>query len=185
MVTITATTSFVTDTEAAKFVGCSAEQQQKVDAAATNAQKYATAASKYLNGDSSATPRYTTWFGTYDADRHNIVKEHFSKISGNKFAEYTYDCITCTHTDVYAYVYPTQYGKMYLCPVFWRAPATGTDSQAGTIVAQASLFAANGGTHKYVYGQPACRRLANSSPVQTVMNADSYQYFAENNPPLA
>ena len=45
-------------------------------------------------------------------------------------------------------------------------------------------FTAVAGTSDYAYGQSACKSLAISNPAEAVMNADSHEYFAENNPSL-
>jgi peptidyl-Lys metalloendopeptidase len=71
---------------------------------------------------------------------------------------------------------------MWLCNAFWNAPATGTDSKAGTIVHESSHWTAAGGTGDYAYGQSAAKSLATSNPNNAVMNADSHEYFAENTP---
>lgn len=81
-------------------------------------------------------------------------------------------------------MYPDQFGTVYLGPRFWQAPVTGTDSQAGFLVGAASQFLANGGTKNHEYGQDDCRELARVNPADAITNADSYQYFAENDPPL-
>ena len=97
-----------------------------------------------------------------------------------------------------------RFGKVYFCGAYWNAPNTGTDSrvsilytqiivalshiietQAGTIIHESSHFTANGGTNDYAYGQSAAKSLAISNPANAVMNADSHEYFAENNPVLA
>ncbi|KZV67402.1 zincin, partial [Peniophora sp. CONT] len=83
----------------------------------------------------------------------------------------TYDC-TCDESGTYAYVYADEPGYVYLCPVFWDAPATGTDSQAGTIVHEQSHFTVNGGTSDHVYGQSAAKSLASSNPSQAIDNAE-------------
>lgn len=59
--------------------------------------------------------------------------------------------------------------------------------QAGTLVHEASHSTCNRGpgTQDYVYGQSGAKALAISSPNQAIFNADSYEYFAENNPSLA
>lgn len=57
--------------------------------------------------------------------------------------------------------------------------------QAGTIIHESSHFTKNGGTNDYVYGQSAAKSLALSNPSRAVMNADSHEYFAENNPALS
>ena len=87
-------------------------------------------------------------------------------------------------TPLIAYVYANTFGTVFLCPVFWSAPALGTDSKAGTIVHESSHFTRNGGTQDYKYGQTNCAALAISNPSQAVRNADSHEYFAENTPAL-
>jgi len=87
----------------ANFNGCSFLQQWQVKAAISSAQSYAKNTFSYISGVSSATTRYTTWFGEYDEDRKSIVQKHFELINGNNFAGFTYDC-TCTDAGVYAYV---------------------------------------------------------------------------------
>ncbi|CCO33040.1 Peptidyl-Lys metalloendopeptidase Short=MEP [Rhizoctonia solani AG-1 IB] len=58
----------------------------------------------------------------------------------------------------------------------------GTDSKAGTIVHEASHFPEYAGTADHAYGQGACRDLARNDPNRAAMNADSHEYFAENQP---
>ncbi|PVF91263.1 zincin [Serendipita vermifera] len=53
------------------------------------------------------------------------------------------------------------------------------------IVHESSHFTANGGTQDYAYGQSAAKSLATSNPARAIMNADSHEYFAENNPALS
>ncbi len=103
-------------------------------AAALGAYDYATTAWSYLDYANVDTPRYSAWFGAYDGARHETVLGHFRKMAGNDFVGFSYDC-TCTDAPgVYAYVYPDEFGTVYLCGAFWDAPALGTDSKAGTLV---------------------------------------------------
>ena len=53
------------------------------------------------------------------------------------------------------------------------------------MIHEASHYTANGGTSDYVYGQSGAKSLALSNPDQAVFNADSHEYFAENNPALS
>jgi peptidyl-Lys metalloendopeptidase len=69
-----------------------------------------------------------------------------------------------------------------VCGAFWSAPTTGTDSKSGTLVHETSHFTVVAGTNDHVYGQTACKRLATTNPTQALDNADSHEYFAENNP---
>ncbi len=94
----------------------------------------------------------------------------------------TFDC-GCKQ-NYYAYVYPTQPYKIYLCKVFWQAPLTGTDSQAGTLIHEMSHFNVVASTDDYVYGQAGAIQLASTNPDNAIMNADNHEYFAENTPSL-
>jgi peptidyl-Lys metalloendopeptidase len=42
----------------------------------------------------------------------------------------------------------------------------------------------NAGTNDHVYGQAGCKSLAKSNPTEAVDNADSHEYFSENDPVL-
>ncbi|GAB1104211.1 MAG: hypothetical protein Sw2LagTSB_21410 [Shewanella algae] len=92
----------------------------------------------------------------------------------------TFDC-SCKKS-YYAYVYPTQPYKIYMCNAFWSAPVSGTDSKGGTIVHEMSHFNVVAGTDDIVYGQSGAKSLALSNPAQAIQNADSHEYFAENTP---
>lgn len=169
-------------TTSASYVGCSASEQSELGTAAQGAQQYAGSAAAYLGSHSSATPRYTTWFGAFTAARHNTVVDHFQKISQTQFAGLTYDCSTCRQpgfgsTDASDHV--------VLCQSFWQAPMTGTDSKSGTLVNLVGRFPRNGGLKDSVKGQEGCRTLATDNPDSAAQNAASYEYFAENRPPLA
>ncbi|KAJ8469577.1 hypothetical protein ONZ45_g10909 [Pleurotus djamor] len=168
----------------ASFIGCSSTRQTQLNQAASAAQSYASGALSYLNSHTSATTRYTTWFGAFVTSRYNTVKSHFTNINGNSFASYTFDC-TCTDSGTYAYVYPDDFGTVTLCGAFWNAPLTGTDSKGGTLIHESSHFTRNGGTDDHVYGQSGAKSLAISNPAFAIDNADSHEYFAENNPALA
>ncbi|KAF5317550.1 hypothetical protein D9619_013141 [Psilocybe cf. subviscida] len=168
----------------AKYVGCSSSQQSALVSAASAAQSYASSSYSYASSHSSSTTRYTTWFGTFTTSRYNTVLSQYKSISSNTFSTFTFDC-TCTESDTYAYVYPDTFGYIYLCGAFWQAPTTGTDSKGGTIIHESSHFTKNGGTQDYAYGQSAAKSLAKSNPAQAILNADSHEYYSENNPALS
>ena len=86
--------------------------------------------------------------------------------------------------DTYAYVYPNEPYLIYFCGLFFSAPFTGTDSKAGVFVHELSHFNIIAGTDDVVYGQANARELARSYPATAITNADNYEYFAENTPPL-
>ncbi len=124
----------------------------------------ANGADAYMGGSLGA--RYTKWFGAADTARINKVKANFVAIK-DAFANkpVTVDC-GCKKT-YYAYVYPNQPYKIYVCKAFWTAPLTGTDSKGGTLVHEMSHFSAVAGTH----GGPAPRGAGPflcASPVASV-----------------
>lgn len=164
------------------FNACTTDQQNKLVTARTNATLYSSDALTYLGAPEQGF-RYTTWFGIYTSSRHSTVTDHFSAIKGAFVnAGITFDC-SCKQ-NYYAYVYPTQPYKIYLCRVFWTAPATGTDSKAGTLIHEMSHFNVVASTDDYVYGQTGAKNLAITDPNKAVNNADNHEYFAENTPAL-
>ncbi|MCW8875524.1 MAG: M35 family metallo-endopeptidase [Kangiellaceae bacterium] len=162
------------------FTGaCSNSEQNSILSALDAAKTMANDSVSYLNGNAGS--RYTTWFGTYSNSRWNKVASNFDSIKDaldNKSK--TFDC-SCNQR-YYAYVYPSQPYKVYLCKAFWSASLTGTDSKAGTIIHEISHFNVVAGTDDIVYGQTGAKNLAISNPDDAVKNADSHEYFAENTP---
>jgi peptidyl-Lys metalloendopeptidase len=161
---------------------CSASQKSTLASAVAAATNYATSANTYLSGAASATPRYTTWFGAFSNSGWATAKSHFAaEQSAFTTQALTLDC-QCKKKSVYAYVYPTQPYKIYLCGAFWAAPLTGTDSKGGTLVHEMSHFDVVASTNDWAYGQTAAKALAISDPTKALDNADSHEYFAENTP---
>ncbi|HEY9076029.1 MAG TPA: M35 family metallo-endopeptidase [Anaerolineaceae bacterium] len=164
------------------FNKCTADQQTSLVSARSTAQVYSKDAFAYLNNTLKGT-RYTTWFGIFNTARYDSVKTHFDAISNAMTnAGITFDC-SCKKP-YYAYVYPSQPYKIYLCKVFWSAPLEGSDSKAGTLIHEMSHFYVVASTQDYVYGQTGAKDLAIANPDHAINNADNHEYFAENTPPL-
>ncbi len=162
------------------FTSCSSSRQSSLLTARNNASTYSANSYNYLAAGTVGA-RYTTWFGTYNSSRYSTVRSHYSNIrSAMDTASVRFNC-SCTDSS-YAYVYPTQPYTIYLCNAFWSAPSTGTDSKAGTLVHEMSHFNVVAGTDDWAYGQTAAKNLARSNPSRAIDNADSHEYFAENNP---
>ena len=165
------------------YLSCTSSQQSKLVTARGQAKTYASGSKTYLNGISTGTTRYITWFGSYDTTRYGTVKSHFTSLTDAwNNASVTFDC-GCKK-NYYAYVYPNQPYRIYLCNVFWTAPPIGTDSQGGTLIHEMSHFYVVASTNDYVYGQTGAKNLAVTNPAQAIMNADNHEYFAENTPSL-
>ncbi len=169
-------------TASVSFSGrCSNTQKSDILTALDAASGITNNSSSYLTVDKPDGQRYRSWFGAYDTSRWNQAETHFSKIKDaidNK--PLTFDC-GCKQS-YFAYVYPDQPYKVYLCKSFWTAPVTGTDSRAGTIVHELSHFNVVAGTDDLGYGQTNARNLASTDPVKALNNADNHEYFAENTP---
>ncbi len=161
---------------------CTSSQKSQLASAVTAATNYAVSSTNYLNGTPSATARYTTWFGAYTSSRWATARDHYTK-ARNAFqsAALTLDC-SCKDSGTYAYVYPTQPYKIYVCGAFWSAPMTGTDSKGGTLVHEMMHFNVIASTDDWAYGQSAAKSLAKSNPTKALDNSDNHEYFAENNP---
>ncbi len=165
------------------YTRCTATQQTALQAAVEGAVGYSDGAIGYFAAG-SAGARYVKWFGAYQAARWTLAGTHFSNVKTAFTTEaLTFSC-QCKQKNVYAYVYPSRPYEIYLCGAFWPAPLTGTDSKAGTLIHEMTHFPAVAGTDDYAYGQAAAAQLALTNPDQAVDNADSHEYFAENNPPL-
>ena len=169
------------------FRNCTKEQERIIKEAHGEALRLATEARNVLSGTKvSARPaakRYLMWFGEYDKKRYATVSTHFLKIRdalGKKNVAFNADC----SEDWYAYVYPAKPYEIFLCNQFWQAPLLGTDCKAGAIIHETSHFYVVAGTDDDEYGQSKCKMLAKINPEHALGNADSHEYFAENNPPL-
>jgi peptidyl-Lys metalloendopeptidase len=171
------------------YLNCTNTNITKIGSALTNAQTYATNAYNFLvnlaTASRSTDVRFKTWFGTYTTSHYSTVQTHYNNLK-NAFAGQAFqlDCDCASDNSVYAFVYANQPYHVHLCGAFFSAPATGTDSKAGTLVHETSHFTVVAGTADNAYGQSACKSLAISNSTKAVNNADSHEYFAENNPAL-
>jgi peptidyl-Lys metalloendopeptidase len=160
------------------YRGCTTSEKTALKQAVSNAAQFSQKSEDWLAANPSGGGAYATWFGTYSSSRFTRVSSAYSRITSELTSKaVTLDCTS--DEDYYAYVYPDDPYVIYLCNAFWTAPATGTDSKAGTLVHESSHFTVNGGTDDHVYGQTAAKQLAKSNPADAVDNADNYEYFAE------
>jgi peptidyl-Lys metalloendopeptidase len=164
------------------FVGCSSTQIVDAGNAVVSARTYTENAKGYLNGGTAGL-RYTTWFGTFTSSRYSTMQQHFVALDtalDQTGGQISIDC-GCKQS-YYAFVYPDKPYQIHVCKAFWTAPMTGTDSKAGTLIHETSHFNVVASTDDWVYGQSGAKSLAISDPNKAIDNADSHEYFAENNP---
>lgn len=158
---------------------CTTTQESQLVTALNSARTYASNGASYFSHTYG--PRYTTWFGSYTSSRYATGKSHFNNISSALSTQtVTINC-GCKKS-YYAYVYPNDPYRIYVCRAFWSAPNTGTDSRAGTLIHETSHFTVVAGTDDHVYGTSAAKSLAISNPDQALDNADNHEYFGENTP---
>ncbi len=162
------------------FSNCTSSQSSTITSAIAAAKTMANSSVNYLNAGTQGT-RYKKWFGTYSSTRYATARSHFVNIKAALDSKpVVVDC-SCKQS-YYAYVYPTQPYKIYVCNAFWSAPMSGTDSKGGTLVHELSHFNVVAATDDHAYGQSAAASLAISNPTRALDNADSHEYFAENTP---
>jgi peptidyl-Lys metalloendopeptidase len=174
--------------KATEFKDCSTDRQAQLARALQDAKAFAILGRDVLK-TSCATEnpaeatRYTTWFGAVDRGRYALVTDHFTSIAAALAGQpVTFNC-ACAE-DFFAFVYPLQPYEIFVCNLFWPAPATGTDSQLGTLVHEMSHFKVVAGTLDTAYGKPGCQGLALRDPDAATRTADCHEYFAENDPAL-
>src|SRR6185295_20128626 len=103
----------------------------------------------------------------FSSNGWTTAKSHFNLIKAAFDTKpLTLDC-SCKKS-YYAYVYPTQPYKIYVCGAFWSAPLNGTDSRSGTLVHEMSHFDVVAGTEDWAYGQTAAKSLAVSNPTKAL-----------------
>ena len=165
------------------FSQCSNAQQESVTKAFVAGTAMAADGVEYLSSRKEQGPRYVNWFGPHEAARVTTVTNNFSAIK-NAFETKPVKVDCGCDEPYFAYVYPAQPYNIYVCKAFWTAPMTGTDSMGGTLLHEMSHFDVVAGTDDHVYGQSAAAELARTAPQRAINNADSHEYFGENNPPL-
>lgn len=164
-----------------EFHSCSESRKGDLANARENALNYADDSYDYLMiGIAGA--RYTTWFGANDGSRYSTVRTHFRKIRDAVDNERFKFYCDCNDSGTFAWVKRKKEYKIHLCPLFWSAPMTGTDSKAGTLIHEVSHFKVTADTDDIVYGQTAAMNLANTNPGNAIKNADNHEYFGEATP---
>ncbi|KAK0244887.1 hypothetical protein EDD85DRAFT_215286 [Armillaria nabsnona] len=159
----------------ASYTSCSASRQSTNAQAISDSSAIAQASIAHLEAYPSGSTTQTTWYGTFATSRYRGTLSAFEGLATAP-ASWTYDC-SCTDSYTYAYVYPSTYGKVYLCGYYWQCPATGSASRADTIIHEGTHFPQILGTDDYAYGEMACKSLAMSNPAQAYLNADNHAFF--------
>ncbi len=168
------------------FMGCSAAEVQCIKKALGTARAASKNCKNYLNNLPVAMrptdPQYMKWFGAYGAACYATVLANWCAIENalnNQALTFICHDPNCT-AGTYAFVYPCDPYKIYLCDAFFNASISGGfDTKMGTLIHEISHFKAVAGTDDNAYGVAAACMLAANDPTMAKDNADNYEYFAE------
>ena len=158
------------------FVNCDKKQTVATEAAVKGFPLLEQSAIDYLNAATEGS-KIAEFFGS-----SSNIKKAVKTYTKSKNHVFDMTCGTidmCGSESVYAFVYPNQPGMVYFCGQFFKTSNTGWDSRPGVLVHEVSHFKIVGDTDDIVYGRVGARELAKDSPLQTVNNADNFEYFAE------
>ncbi len=173
------------------YTSCSRSEETTLGQALPTGATLAQQAENYLDGvpssQRSTDERYITWFGSYSSGNYSTVSSRYGQIATAAGNSLTLDCsgsgqcsgvsASCLSGDIAFTCAGGASKTIWLCNGFWSLPATGEDSQAGSMVHELSHWY---GTSDHRYGCKNCQSLASSSPSQAITNADNTEYFAEN-----
>ena len=162
------------------YRGCTSSEKTALTQAVSDAAQYSAKSEAWLASNPSGGGTYSTWFGSYNSSRFNHVTSVYSRITSELTTKTL--LLDCTSDeDYYAYVYPNDPYTIYLCAVYWRAPAKGDRTRrpehSSTSRATSPSTAAPTTTSTARAGR------SNSpapNPAYAVTNADNFEYFAEN-----
>lgn len=140
------------------------------------------------------TEEFERWFGKYTPESGEIVRANLKAIVGAvRSGTITTICENVGFdgcgVDTYAFVFDTEPYRVHLCPPFFRMPSLSrlnvdqrsgdNGSQAGTIIHELSHFRIVARTDDICYARSVCSSMALRDARAAVVNADSYQYYAE------
>lgn len=130
-------------------------------------------------------PLYRKWFR--QADKTLVFGNYAKMYLTVRMIPLTIDC-ACPKSDQYAFARRVSPFYIGLCGLFWTAPDAGRDSRPGVLIHELSHFREHGGTGDLARGYEAAL-VGEMEPLLPIfwprpkyypeMNADTYEYFAE------
>ena len=172
------------------YPGCTKQQSLGIRTAIADAKALAVVASASV----ADTPIYHRWFGKYSPAKAEQVRSNMKAIvTGIRTGAVTASCdsigVGGCEPETYAFVYADEPYQIHICPQFFSLPkmadvapgepASDNGTRSGTIIHEISHFINVAGTEDECYSRSVCSRMANRTSDRAVINADSYQYFAE------
>lgn len=175
---------------ALSYEGCTKVEMAQIESAVAGAIEMSAAAAAAVADDAA----YGTWFGRYSPRHADMVRArlkavHAALLLGRTEAVCVPDGGDGCKDGTYAYVYRYEPYRIHLCTSFHHLPAMfevpqesdemENGTREGTIIHEMSHFAVVAGTEDTCYARSVCRDMAASDPFGVILNADSFQYYAE------
>ena len=149
-------------------------QSLKADTIKAHGDAYKTIKS-FLAAPQTKKGLVTTWFGANQVNNVVIKLQKMTGVLGKETITYTFDG---THCDAKTFAYTFKNSReIFLCQLYKQARLTGTDNKMGILTHELSHAIVS--TDDIVYGQDACRELAQFKPGDAINNADNFEYFVE------
>jgi hypothetical protein len=124
---------------------------------------------------------FAKWFGTTSPEARKLIHDRVLRVLelNKNYSVGNFRRANPPRPNVYAYVYAGEPNRIYVDNLFVGQIAAGENSRAGTITHEMSHFLIAGGTKDFVYGPEKCKTLARTRAAEAIMNADSFEYWAE------
>jgi peptidyl-Lys metalloendopeptidase len=168
---------------------CSKPNEKVADAAIGGSLELAARAAAAVG----STDEYLRWFGAFDRGRQEEVRANLKAIHRELQADEVR--AVCLHAEspdcldgAYAFVRGERPPAIYLCPSFFAMPSLEdarnglgdleNGTREGTIIHEMSHFPYIARTSDECYSRTECGHMARDAE-RAIINADSYQYFAE------
>lgn len=175
---------------ALQFQDCTKREEEVAMSALSGARDMIKRASARV-GD---TEEYTRWFGPFRALQAEHLRTNLKSIDRALTSPQL--MVMCPDQGVggcdmgtFAYVYPDRPFRVHLCAAFFNMPSSSalvpslmaydSGTREGTIIHEVSHFERTASTDDICYNRSECRRMTLRDPESALMNADNYQYFAE------
>lgn len=172
------------------YTRCTKAEAETIARSVADAKRLAVNAAAAV-GD---TPTFETWFGKYSPAKAETVRRNLKNVV-NAIRSGTVTTIcqdlhpdTCEF-DMYAYVFDDAPYRIHICPEFFSLPnmarlrpgqlSSNFGTRAGTIVHEITHFNSVANTDDVCYARDVCADMAQVDGPAALLNADSYQYFAE------
>lgn len=175
---------------AQNYTNCTKSERAIIQTALARSKRLALTAATAVGPN----PVFERWFGKFTPAQGEIVRRNLkSVVTAIRTGAVTAACINVNEKiceeDTFAFVVTDEPYLINLCPAFFdmdtmadlttETAAAGNGTRAGTIIHEISHFDRVASTDDICYSREDCTDMAQDRPADALMNADSYQYFAE------